>query len=53
MIAFINEGKKSSEKLQKHVVDVQDQFETHKDHLSDSLLYHKMSEDVIMSFLKL
>ena len=53
MIVFINESKKSSEKLQKHVVDVWDQFETHKGHLSDSLLYHKVSEDVITPFLKL
>ena len=53
MIVFINEGKKSSEKLQKHVVDVQDQFETHKDHLSDSLLYCKVSEGAVTPFLKL
>ena len=53
MIAFINEGKKSLKKLQKHVVDVQDQFETHKGHLSDSLLYHKVSEGAVTPFLKL
>ena len=53
MIVFINEGKKPLKKLQKHVVDVQDQFETHKDYLSDSLLYHKMSEGVVTPFLKL
>ena len=53
MIIFINESKESSEKLQKCVIDVQNQFETCKDHLSDSLLYYKVSKDVIALFLKL
>ena len=53
MIIFINENKKSLKKLQKHVIDVWDQFETHKDHLSDSLLYYKVSEGAVTPFLKL